>query len=59
VCVRACARVCSVFMLFCMQVAALRRADSPSKESYRLSIHVDWETEKAAKADKGCRAIDR
>jgi hypothetical protein len=29
-------RVYSVFVLFCVQVAALRRADLPSKESYRL-----------------------
>jgi hypothetical protein len=31
-------RVCvySVFVLSCVQVAALRRADPPSKESYRL-----------------------
>jgi hypothetical protein len=28
--------VYSVFVLFCVQVAALRRADSPSKESYGL-----------------------
>jgi hypothetical protein len=42
--------------LFCVQVAALRRADPPSKESYRLCI--DYETEKAAKAHKGCRATD-
>jgi hypothetical protein len=43
--------------LFCVQVAALRRADPRSKESYRLCI--DQETEKAAKVHKGCRAIDR
>jgi hypothetical protein len=30
-------RVYSVFMLFCVYVAALLRADPPSKESYRLS----------------------
>jgi hypothetical protein len=29
--------VYSMFVLFCVQVAALRRADPPSKESYRLS----------------------
>jgi hypothetical protein len=28
--------VYSVFVLSCVQVAALRRADPPSKESYRL-----------------------
>jgi hypothetical protein len=37
--------VYSVFMLFCVQVAALRRADPPSKVSYRL----DYETEKATR----------
>jgi hypothetical protein len=36
VCVCVC--VYSVFMLSYMSVAALRRADPPSKESYRLSI---------------------
>jgi hypothetical protein len=30
--------VYSVFVLSCMQVAALEHADSPSKESYRLCI---------------------
>jgi hypothetical protein len=29
--------ICSVFVLFCVQVAALRRADPPFKESYRPS----------------------
>jgi hypothetical protein len=28
----------SVFVLSCVQIAALRRADPPSKESYRLCI---------------------
>jgi hypothetical protein len=37
--------------LFCVQIAALRRADLPSKESYRLCI--DYETEKAAKVNDG------
>jgi hypothetical protein len=36
----------SLFVLSCVQVAALRRADPPSKESYWLK---DQETEKAAK----------
>jgi hypothetical protein len=31
-----CVCVYSVFMLSCVQVAALRRADCPSKEFYRL-----------------------
>jgi hypothetical protein len=34
---------------------ALRRADPPSKESYRLCIGK--ETEKAVKVHKGCRGI--
>jgi hypothetical protein len=45
----------SVFVLSCVQVAALRLADPPSKESY-----LHQETEKAAKAQKNSfRAIDR
>jgi hypothetical protein len=44
------------FVLFCAQVAALRRADLPSKQSYGLCIAE--ETEKAAKVHKGCRAIN-
>jgi hypothetical protein len=39
-----CVFIYSVFVLSCMQVAALRRADSPSKESYRL-CKEDYETE--------------
>jgi hypothetical protein len=46
----------SAFVLFCVYVAALRRADPLSKECYRLCI--DLETEKAAKVHKGSRAID-
>jgi hypothetical protein len=42
-----------LFVLFCVWVAALRRAEHSSKESYRLCI------EKAAKVNKGCGAIDR
>jgi hypothetical protein len=30
--------VYSLFVFFCMYVAALRRADPPSKESYRFCI---------------------
>jgi hypothetical protein len=42
--------VYSVFVLFCMQVEALRRADPPSKESYLLCIGSrNW---KAAKAQQ-------
>jgi hypothetical protein len=33
-----CVRLFSVFVLFCVWVAALRRADPSSKESYRLCI---------------------
>jgi hypothetical protein len=38
--------VYSVYMLSCVQVAALRRADLPSKESYRLYKN-DYETVEA------------
>jgi hypothetical protein len=48
--------VYSVFVLFCVQVAALRRADPLSKVSYRVQVQ---ETEKAAKVHKDFRAIDR
>jgi hypothetical protein len=48
-------RICSVFVLFYVKVAALRRADPPSKESYRLCI--DYESGKASKVHKGCRTI--
>jgi hypothetical protein len=41
--------VYSVLVLSCVQVAALRRADPSSKESYRL---CDQETEKAAKVQQ-------
>jgi hypothetical protein len=43
-----------MFVLSCVQVAALRRADPPSKESYRL--YIDQETEKAAKSQQ--RAVE-
>jgi hypothetical protein len=46
--------VYSVFVLSCVQVAALRRADPPSKESYCLC--KDQETEKAAKDQQ--RAVE-
>jgi hypothetical protein len=51
-----CLCVFILFVLFCVYVEALWRADPPSKESYRLC--VDQETEKAAKVHKGYRAID-
>jgi hypothetical protein len=55
----ACMSVCvySVFILFCMSVAALLWADPPSKESYRLCINQD--TGIAAKVHKGYRPIDK
>jgi hypothetical protein len=45
----------SVFVLSCVQVEALRRADPPSKESYRL-CKKDQGTEKAAKDQQ--RAVE-
>jgi hypothetical protein len=48
--------VYSVFVLSNVYVAALRRADPPSKESYR--VYIDYESEKAAKVHNGCRTID-
>jgi hypothetical protein len=49
-------RIYSVFLLFCVQVGALRRADPPSKESYRL-CKKDQEFEKAAKSQQ--RAVNK
>jgi hypothetical protein len=50
--------VYSVFVLSCMQVAALRRAEPPSKESYRLrKWSRNWKAIKAQQ--KGCREIYR
>jgi hypothetical protein len=43
--------VYSVFVLFCVYVEAFRRADPPSKESYRLWI--DEETEKIGQGPQG------
>jgi hypothetical protein len=49
--------VYSVFVLSCMYVAALRRADPPSKESYRMCIGLrNWKSGQGP--TKGCRAID-
>jgi hypothetical protein len=46
----------SVFVLSCVQVAALRRADPPSKESYWLCIRLsNWKSGQGP--TKGCRAI--
>jgi hypothetical protein len=44
--------------LFCVQLAALRPADPPSKESYRLYKRSrNWKSGQGP--TKGCRAIDR
>jgi hypothetical protein len=50
--------VYSVFVPSCVQVAALLRADPPSKESYRLS---KWSRncKDVQGSTKGCRDIDR
>jgi hypothetical protein len=50
--------VYSVFVLFYMMVAALQRADPPSKESYRLSIGLR-DSKSGQGPTEGCRAIDR
>jgi hypothetical protein len=49
--------VYSVFVLFCVQVAALRRTNPPSKEPY--SLCTDYGTGKAARVHKGYRAIGK
>jgi hypothetical protein len=47
-----------VFVLFCVYVAALRRLDPPSNESYRLCIGLrNWKSGQGPTKD--CRAIDR
>jgi hypothetical protein len=43
----------SVFVLSCVQVVAFRRADPPSKESYRAK---EQETEKRPRSNK--RAVE-
>jgi hypothetical protein len=46
----------SVFVLSCVSVAALRRADPPSKESYRLcTVSRNWKSGHGP--TKGCRDI--
>jgi hypothetical protein len=46
-----CVCVYSAFVLSCVQVAALRRADPSSKESYCL-CKKDYETEAEARAQQ-------
>jgi hypothetical protein len=47
-----------VFVLSCVQVAALRQADPPFKKSYRLCKRLrNWKIGQGSA--KGCRAIDR
>jgi hypothetical protein len=41
-----------VFVLFCVQVAALRPADPPSKEFYRLCKKIKKLKKKAAKVQQ-------
>jgi hypothetical protein len=46
-----------VFVLFCVQIAILRRADLPSKESYRLCTALrHWKSDQGS--TKGCTTID-
>jgi hypothetical protein len=49
--------VYSVLVLFSVQVAALRRADPPSKESYRLYKMIR-KLKSGQGPTKGCEAID-
>jgi hypothetical protein len=50
--------ICSVLVLSCVQVAALRRADPPSKEPYWLCKRSrNWKNGQGP--TKGCRPIDR
>jgi hypothetical protein len=50
--------VYSVFVLSCMQVAVLRRADPPPKEFYQLCIAI-INLKSGQGPIKGCRVIDR
>jgi hypothetical protein len=53
-----CICVYSVFVLFCVYVAALRRADPPSKESYRVCMGLrNWKRDQVS--TQGCRASIR
>jgi hypothetical protein len=51
--------VYSVFMLPSVKVAALRRADPPSKESCRLCKKIKKQKKSGQGTTKDCRAIDR
>jgi hypothetical protein len=51
-----CVCVYSAFVLSCVQVAALRRADYSSKESYRV-CKIDYETEEEDRAQQ--RAVEQ
>jgi hypothetical protein len=50
--------VYSVFMLFCVWVAAFRLTDPSSKESYRLCKN-DYETEETEETEEEARAQQR
>jgi hypothetical protein len=50
--------VYSVFVLSCVQVAVLWRADPPSKESYRLWKDQETEKKNGQNPTKGWRAAD-
>jgi hypothetical protein len=52
-----CVRLFYMFVLSCVQVAALRRADLPSNECYRLCIGL--RNRKSGQGPKGCTAIQR
>jgi hypothetical protein len=50
--------VCVYSVLFCVWVAALRQADPPYKESYRLCLGlINWKSGQGPTKD--CRLIDR
>jgi hypothetical protein len=50
--------VYSMFVLFCVYVATLRRADPQAKESYRLCIGLR-NCKSGQDPAKDCKAIDR
>jgi hypothetical protein len=49
--------VYSVLVLSCVHVAALRRADPPSKESYSVCKKIMKLNKSCQGPTKGCRAI--